>query len=323
MRADRLVSILMLLQARGRMTAQTLAVELEVSERTIYRDVDALSLSGVPLYCESGPGGGIGLLDDYRTSLTGLTDGEVRALFAVSLPDALPVLDMRDDLRSALRKLAAALPASSREHGALQTEVHIDASGWGQGEEPVPHLPLLHQAIRQRRHVLLRYQRISGHSISSTVTPLGLVAKAGAWHLVYACAGRILVQQMANVLDARMTDESFVPPADFDLRTFWQAWCASAEARRALYCVRVRVAPAARAALLRQFGGVIRHRLEEAPHDHDGWISLELAFDSLESARSALLALGRGVEVLGPEALRRSIMDYAEQIVELYGAVAF
>jgi predicted DNA-binding transcriptional regulator YafY len=317
-RADRLISILMLLQARGRMTAQTLAEELEVSERTIYRDVDALSLAGAPIYCESGPGGGIGLLDEYRTSLTGLTDGEVRALFAVSLPDALPALAVRDDLRSALRKLAAALPAASRSPDVLLAEVHIDPTGWGQGEEATPHLPLLHQAIRQRRRVVLRYRRFAGHVLEATVDPLGLAAKAGVWHLVYAQSGRVRVQPLANVLDAHLSDAAFSPPPGFDLRRAWQEHCADAEAQRQLYLVTLRLTAAARTMLRQRFSGALRSRLDAAPVDDQGWATVELAFDSLESARSALLALGGGVEVLAPEPLRRSIVDYAQEIIRRY-----
>jgi len=322
MRADRLIAILMLLQARGRMTAQALAGELDVSERTIYRDVDALSLAGAPVYCESGPGGGIELLDEYRTSLTGLTDGEVRALFAVSLPDALPALAMRDELRAALRKLAAALPAISRNPDALQAEVHIDPVGWGQGEESAPYLSLLHQAIRQRRRVVLRYRRFAGHVLEATVDPLGLAAKAGVWYLVHARSGHLHVQPLADVVDAHQTEEQFTAPDGFDLRRAWQAYCLAAEAQRRLYHTTVRVAPAARTALLRRFGGAFRHHLDTAPDDEQGWVVLELAFDSLESARDMLLALGGGVEVLAPEPLRRSITDYAEQIIGLYAARA-
>lgn len=318
MRADRLISILMLLQARGRMTAQALAGELEVSERTIYRDVDALSLAGAPIYCESGPGGGIGLLDEYRTSLTGLTESEVRALFAVSLPDALPALAVRDDLRSALRKLAAALPAASRSPDALLAEVYIDPVGWDQGEEPTPHLPLLHQAIRQRRRVVLRYRRFAGHVLEATVEPLGLAGKAGAWYLVFARSGHIGVQPLTDVLDVQLTDQGFAAPPGFDLRSAWQTYCAAAEAERQLYHVTVRLTATARMILRQRFSGAMRRQLDAAVADEQGWIKADVAFDSIESARSALLALGGGVEVLAPEPLRRSIIDYAEQIAGLY-----
>lgn len=319
MRADRLLAIMMLLQARGQITAQALANELEVSERTIYRDVDALGAAGVPVYTEAGAGGGIGLLDSYRTTLTGLTDGEVRALFAASMPDTLAVLGVGDELRAALRKLAAALPAARRDAGLLAAEIYVDPAGWDEEAEPVPHLPALHAALRAHHRVRLRYRRFSGLETTATIDPLGLVVKAGAWYLVYARAGRTWALRVADVVDAVPTDERFAPPGDFDLRAFWREWRASAAAQRAHYTATVRVAPAAHAALPGHGGGVATEHMDMAPRDAAGWVTMVLSFASLESARAALLALGRGVEVIEPEPLRRSLLDYAEQIVALYG----
>lgn len=319
MRADRLLSIMMLLQARGQMTAQALAGALEVSERTIYRDIDALGAAGVPVYTEAGPGGGIGLLDSYRTTLTGLTDGEVRALFAASVTDSLAALGMDADLRSALRKLAAALPATRRDGDLLAAEVYFDATAWGEDEEPVPHLSALHQAIRTRRRVTLRYRRFSGLDLTATVEPLGLVVTAGAWVLAYARAGRLWAMRVADVLDLQTTDEPFAPPPGFDLRAFWHEWRASNAARQASYAVTVRVAPAAQPALAREFGRAAPRLMAAAPTEDGGWITVELTFRSLDAARAALLSLGRAVEVVRPEPLRRSLLDYAEQIVALYG----
>lgn len=318
MRADRLIAMLMLLQVHGQMTAQTLAAELEVSERTIYRDVDALNTAGVPLYCEAGPGGGIGLLESYRTTLTGLTDGEVRALFAVNVPDALATTGIDEDLRSALRKLAAALPAARRTDDTLHAEVHVDATGWERGAESASHLHLLHQAVRQRRIVNIRCRRFHGVEIDSMVAPLGLVVKVGAWHLVHRRADRIWVQPVRNILEVALTETHFTRPADFDLRRFWQEWCTADATHRALYNTTVRVAPSMQANLPHYFGGDLRQRMADAQPDDVGWITLELAFDSLEAARAALLGLGGGVEVLAPEALRRSVLDYAEQIAGVY-----
>lgn len=318
MRADRLISILMLLQAHGQMTAATLAAELEVSERTIYRDIDALGVAGVPLYCEPGPGGGIGLLESYRTTLTGLTDGEIHALFTISIPDALAATGIDDELRSALRKLAAALPAIRRTEDTLQAEVHVDATDWAEGEDSVPHLHLLHQAVRQRCIVKMHYRRFSRIEVAATVAPLGLVVKASAWHLVYLRADRVWVQPVRDILEATLTDEHFTRPAGFGLRAFWQAWCASDAAQRAVYAATVRVAPQMQATLPQRFGAALRQRVVHTPREAAGWIILELSFDSLEAARGALLALGGGVEVLAPEALRRSVLDYAEQITGVY-----
>jgi predicted DNA-binding transcriptional regulator YafY len=323
MRADRLLSLLMLLQARGRMTAPKLARELEVSERTIYRDIDALSAAGVPVYGEAGPGGGYALLDSYRTNLTGLTEGEVRALFMLNIPRPLADLGLGRDLGAALRKLAAALPSARRDdERRVRQRFLLDTVGWDQAEESAPHLTTVHRAVWQDRRLFLAY-RIGplAVQIKQTVDPYGLVAKAGDWNLVYALKDALRVQRVAALLDARLTDETFARPADFDLASFWQEWWAARQVSRASYVVTVRVAPGLVPELPGLFGDAMREQIAQAgPPDAAGWITLQLPFESLEVARARLLGFGRGVEVLAPWALRRSIQDYAEQIMAIYAA---
>lgn len=318
MRADRLISLLMLLQARGRMTARALATKLEVSERTIYRDVEALSASGVPIYAEAGPQGGLALLDSYRTTLTGLTEGEVRALFMLSIPAPLAALGVSQELRSALLKLSAALP-DARRHDEVQVRqrFYLDSSWWHQNENAVPHLQTVHQAVWRDRRLHLTYHPIPTVEIEQCVDPYGLVAKAGIWYLAYARAGRVRAHRVAALLDVRMSEETFERPSDFDLAAFWQTWCAEREQRYTAYPVTVRVAPNF-APVLPMYFDSIRDKIEQAAPDADGWLTLELAFESLQAARDRLLSFGRGVEVIRPLALRKSIHDYAEQIVALY-----
>jgi predicted DNA-binding transcriptional regulator YafY len=321
MRADRLLSLLMLLQARGRMTAPKLARELEVSERTIYRDIDALSAAGAPVYGEAGPGGGFALLDSYRTDLTGLTEGEVRALFMLSIPQPLADLGVGPELAAALRKLAAALPGSRRaDEERVRQRFHLDAAAADQVEEAAPHLATVHRAVWEDRRLRLAYRvgPLAVH-IEQTVDPFGLAAQAGVWHLVYAVKGALRVQRVASLLDARLTDETFARPADFDLAAFWRGWRAAQDVSRASYVITVRVAPHFVAELPSYFGDGVRQQITAAgPPDAEGWLTLELAFESLEAARARILGFGRAVEALAPYALRRSIQDYAEQIVALY-----
>jgi predicted DNA-binding transcriptional regulator YafY len=187
MRADRLLSLLMLLQTHGRMTAQSLAGELEVSERTIYRDIDALSAAGVPVYCERGPGGGCSLLDDYRTQLTGLNKDELRALFLLTIPAPLAELGVRADLRGALLKLSAALPLKYREAAHhIQQRIHLDWAWWFEGAAPVPHLRTLYTAVQRDQRVRITYDAPFGGHIEREAAPYGLVAKGGAWYVVLA-----------------------------------------------------------------------------------------------------------------------------------------
>jgi predicted DNA-binding transcriptional regulator YafY len=338
MRADRLLSLLMILQARGRVTAEALAEELEVSIRTVYRDLDALSAAGVPVYAERGPGGGCALLDSYRTSLTGLTDAEVRALFVTTLPAALVQLGMGAELKAALLKLSAALPAERRQDEAwIRQRIHLDWSGDAQGHEPVPQLPLLKQAVWENRRLWLAHRLPSSPgliTLERLVDPLGLVTLAGDWHLVCSAGGRLRVYRVASLLDARITGESFERPAGFDLAALWAGWRAERESRRARYAVTVRVSPEIAPWLPQLLGTPVQAQIDAAPRDKAardepardeaardpaGWITLTLSFDSLETARSRLLGLGAAVEVLAPLPLRLSLADYAAQVVALYG----
>jgi predicted DNA-binding transcriptional regulator YafY len=321
MRADRLLAMLMLLQTRGHLTAEELARALEVSERTIYRDVDALTMAGVPIYAEHGQGGGYALLDSYRTTLTGLTEAEVRALFMLSIPEPLAELGVSRELRSALLKVAAALPDARREDASyVRQRIHVDAVGWFQGHEAVPHLLTIQRAVWEDRKLYLRVNiPFAGVNIEAVVDPYGLVAKAGAWYLVYGVGNVVRARRVAHLIEVRLQTECFARPQDFDLESFWRHWCVEFESNRFLYRVVVRVSPSLISLLPLYFGESVQHALACAgAPDAEGWIMLELPFESLEDARSRLLGLGRAVEVLSPPALRNSLLDYAEQIVALY-----
>lgn len=320
MRADRLISIVMLLQTHARMTACELAEELEVSERTIYRDIDALSIAGVPIYSEAGPGGGYALVDDYRTTLTGLTEGEVRALFTLNIPAPLTDLGMDKELRAALLKLSASLPNTRRgEEEKAHQRFHLDSTWWQQGGESVPHLKDIQQAVWQNLKLHVVYQPLYTTEIERLIAPYGLVAKAGVWYLVYARNERIYVQRVSDLTDVRISPESFGRPDEFDLAAFWESWCAEYEALLSYFTATVRVAPDFIPELPKHFSNdVLDQAAQAGPPDDDRWIKLELSFRSFEEARARILGFGRGVEVLEPLALKRSVLDFAEQIVDLY-----
>ncbi len=320
MRADRLLSILMLLQTRGQMTAQQLSEELEVSVRTIYRDLDALSAAGVPVYAERGPGGGCALLDSYRTTLTGLTQDEVHALFMLSIPAPLAELGVDQELRAALLKLAAALPDARRQDEArARQRIHLDSEGWFETKEPVPHLQTIQQALWQDRKVRITYRLPREAQAEWLIEPYGLVAKGNTWHLVCVRDGHMRVYRASRVLDATVMPETFERPANFDLVAFWRDWCAQVEENRPHYPVTVRVAPDLTPWLPYFFGAQIRDQVAGAgPPDAEGWITLTLSFETLEDARERLLGFGRAVEVVSPQALRNTVFDYATQIVSLY-----
>lgn len=320
MRADRLLSILLLLQARGKMTARELASELEVSERTIYRDINALCIAGVPVCSEPGPEGGYSLIDRYRTNLTGLTEGELRALFMLGTPAPLADLGMSREIQAALRKLSAALPDSRRgDEEKVRRRFHLDSTWWHHGAEQVPYLQAVHQAVWQNRRLHVRYRPHFTIELERLLDPYGLVAKAGIWYLVCARNEAIHVHRVSDLSHVRLAEESFERPADFDLVAYWEAWCAEYESYQSMFVATVRIAPDFISELPRHFGSRIHRAIAQAgPPDEDGWISLELSFRSFAAARERILGFGRGVEVLEPPALRRSVLDYAEQIVSRY-----
>lgn len=320
MRGDRLLSVLMLLQSRRRMSASALGRELEVSTRTIYRDIEALSTAGVPIYAEPGRQGGFALLDSYRTDLTGLTEGEVRALFMLSIPAPLVRLGISQELKSALLKLSAALPDSRRAtEERVRQRMHLDSTWWQQQGEEVPHLHILYQAVWQDRRVELRYPVLPGLEIEQTVDPYGLVAKAGVWYLVCKHNEQVHVHRVAHLLAAHLAEEHFTRRAGFDLPAFWALWCAEQEGRQARCAVVARFAPGFLPNLTHYLGEEARQDLTRPnPPDADGWVRLELSFESIEEARRKLLPLGGGVEVLSPRPLRASMADFGEQIASMY-----
>ncbi len=280
MRADRLLSLLLLLQARGRMTAQELAHELEVSERTIYRDINALSASGVPVYAESGPGGGCALLDSYRTNLTGLTADEARALFMLSIPAPLDQLGVTHELKAALLKLSAALPdARRRDEERIRQRIYLDSTNWFQGQDAVPHLPEIYRAVWDNRQVAitlrLQFGAFLQTQIEQVIALYGLVAKAGVWHIVAARRtmardDQLRVYRAADVVAARLLDETFTRRADFDLVEFWQTWCDSVEENRPRYEVTLRLAPHFVPQAHHYLGEGVRTAIEQATPDEQG-----------------------------------------------------
>jgi predicted DNA-binding transcriptional regulator YafY len=321
MRADRLIALLMLLQLRGRLTASELADELGVSVRTVYRDLDALEAAGVPVFTERGPGGGCGLVEAYRTSLTGLNTEEVQALFMLSIPNALLQLGVGSELKTAFLKLAAALPASRRqEENRARQRILIDSTAWFNTERPVPGLRDLHQAIWQDELVQIRLRLPFAAEAKLEVAPYGLVAKADTWYLISRQQGRWRVDPVGDVLETFHSGQRFQREAGFSLAKFWETFCQEIESERSQLRVRVRVKPEL-LAFAPQFLGAVQNAAPQAyPIDEDGWFVLDLLFENLIKARSQLLAYGGAVEVLAPRQLRLSLHDFAAQVLSLYGA---
>jgi predicted DNA-binding transcriptional regulator YafY len=312
--------MLILLQTRGRLTARQLAIELEVSERTIYRDVIALSVAGIPVYTEGGHGGGISLVESYRTDLTGLRPEEAQALSMLNIPEPLIRLGVGQELKSALLKLSAAVPPSVREKQAqARHRIHLDAAWWFQPEEPIPCLQIIQQAVWQDRLLQINYRDDFNTISELVVAPYGLVAKATVWYLVFSFEGHIRARRVSRIASAAMLPQSLERPVDFDLAAFWQKWCADYENDCPHYEVRALISPSLAARLPQILQGNQLDILNTPPAmQRDDWKAITLTFENLETARTRILGFGGAIKVLEPLALRRSVADYAQQIQALY-----
>lgn len=324
MRADRLVSLLMLLQTRARWTASELSRRLQVSERTIYRDLDALSGSGVPVLATRGPNGGVALVEGWRTQLTGLTRTEVHALAAVGAPGALEDLGLSAPLRSGLVKLAASLP--SLQQSVIEyarQRLHADPSPWFSTErEPVPHLSVLRDAVWQNRRVRLMYRGFDGRRSRRDVEPYGLVIKADRWYLVAGTGRGPTTFRGTRIEGARLLAGTFERPARFDLAAYWKEWCAQFAERRAQYEVTLRLTPEGEEALRPLRPPADQKRLAGIRRANDRTKTVTLDFEREAIALSQLCALGRAVEVLAPEALRARLSAVGAELRALYGPVS-
>lgn len=317
MRADRLLSILLLLQIHRRMTASELARRLEVSERTIYRDMDALSAAGVPVYMTRGIGGGCVLPDGYRTNLTGLSEAEIQSLFLATPARLLADLGLRQAAEGALIKVLASLPSVSRRDAEYARQrIHVDSAGWHRSGEIVAALPALQEAIWRERTVRFLYERSDGARAERLVDPLGLVAKGRVWYLVAATDGDIRTYRVSRVRDVCMTAEPCARPDRFDLAAYWEQSSADFVAALPRYPVTLR----APADLLPHIKSTLPPgRIEHtgAP-DADGRITLRVRFDIEEEAAGYAFRFGTQLEVLEPPALRARLADVAASVAAFY-----
>jgi predicted DNA-binding transcriptional regulator YafY len=322
MRADRLLSLVLLLQVHGRRTARELAEQLEVSERTIARDLEALSGAGVPLVAERGPGGGWRLLEGYRTSLTGMTTPEVQALFLAGTAGPLRELGLGKVLDSVFLKLLAALPDLQRgDAERARQRLHVDAVPWYRSSEAAPHLPLLQDAVWQDRRLRLTYGRGDGPAFERVVEPYGLVVKGNIWYLVACADGQMRTYRVARMQDVVLLEEHFPRDAAFDLAAYWTASVAEFRAGVPRYPLTIRVSPAGLPTLPRRLGRTDLATVEPTgPPDANGWRTLDLEFDTLEEARAGILQLGASVEVLEPAELREAIRETIGEMATLYQA---
>jgi predicted DNA-binding transcriptional regulator YafY len=315
MRADRLLSILLLLQAHGRMTAQALAKRLEVSERTILRDMDALSGAGVPILAERGVGGGLRLIDGYQTKLTGLTSTEIQSLFLARSPKLMADLGMAKAAEGAWLKLTAALPSEVRQQAEfVRQRILVDARGWRDSAETLVSLPIVLDALWRGRRLRFFYEKTGDARAERIVDPLGLVARGSAWYLVADKGEQRRTYRVSRIAEATVLGEPGRRPPDFDLATHWERAATEFRAQLPRYHATFLATP--------EVMPWIRYRAwrvqEESPAGDR--IRLKLRFDIEDEALQFALALGNGLEVEEPLDLRTRVLAAAEKIVALYRA---
>lgn len=304
------------------MTGPELAAELEVSERTVARDVAALSEAGVPVYADRGRTGGYRLVGGYRTRLTGLARDEAEALFLSGVPTALREMGLADVASAARLKVAAALspPLRDAPRSAAQ-RFHLDAPGWWQPAETPPLLPAVAEAVWDDLRLTVGYRRRDGAEVRRLLEPYGLVLKAGVWYLAArAATGGFRVYRVDRLTEATAEATRFDRDETFDLPAFWEERAAAFARSILREQVVVRLTPAGARALryVTDRAAADEALAAAGEPDEQGRVTVTLAVESQDVAYTQLLALGPEGEVLSPAALRRRFAAAAERTAALY-----
>ncbi len=314
MRADRLLAIVLLLQARRRMSANQLAEELEVSERTIRRDMEALSGAGVPVYPIRGRAGGWALVDGYKTELTGLSPEERRTLFLLLSASPLHGLGVDGAARSLLRKLVVALPGAGEEAAGLSDLVHVEPAPWRREAESPAHLPSLRDAVLDGRRAVIEYAKPRAEPSRRVVDPYGLVLQAGVWYLVAGTHAGLRTFRVSRVRDVELTEERALRPKGFSLAQEWSRSREELRSRWTRSCtVRLVASPGAVGAVIGMFGE--RGALVGVERGDDGSATCLLGFPSPDVAAFELAGFGDRVKVLGPPEVRDLLASLGAQLI--------
>ncbi len=313
MRADRLIALMLLLEVRGRMTTQQLADALEVSRRTILRDVDALSSAGVPLYTEGGHGGGVALDEQYRVSLTGLMESEVRALFVSQNAALLNEVGMGQATESTLLKLFAALPHTHRQSvDYIRQRIYIDPHWWWQEQQPLPFLDALQQAVYEDHRIRVTYQHHNGTVVERLLSPYSLVAKMSVWYLIAKRDGALRTYRVSRIRAVEVLDDCFERDADFDLTTYWTTHVQQFRRGLVQYRFTLRL-PEPRLSFIEWYFPGRSHVI--TPPDDTGYFTTQFETETPELARMFVLGLGTDAEVVAPSELHESVVAVAQEIV--------
>jgi predicted DNA-binding transcriptional regulator YafY len=310
----------MLLETRGRMSARALAKLLEISVRTLHRDVDQLAAAGVPIFAERGRAGGFRLLEGWKTTLTGLTPGEAQAVFMSGLIGPAAELGLSDHVESARLKLLASLPSAWRDDAQrITSRFHLDPIAWYRQSDPVPHLATVADAVWSGRDLALRYASWKG-TAERVVSPLGLVLKAGVWYLVAAIDGRPRTYRIASIQTASGLERAVKRPPDFQLAAYWDDSLRRLESGLYTGKATLLATPAGLKAL-RNLSRAVANAVGNTPGvpRSDGRTEVTIPIEAIENTTAQLLGLSPEIEVLQPIALKRALLDRIGKISRLYG----
>lgn len=316
LRADRMLSILMLLQNEGKLSAKQLAEKLEVSERTIIRDLEALSISGVPVYAERGSGGGWRLAEGYRTQLTGMKAEEFISLIVSAHPGLLADLGIKQHFDAAYQKLLASSPVSIKKNvELLQRKIHIDGASWHGTNESSPHLTTIQEAMLTEHKLCIHYKK-EQELTARIVHPLGLVAKRSVWYLITEMEGELRTYRISKIVFAEMMDESFPYPTEFNLARYWEQSTAQFKHNLPRYPAKIKIKEH------------LLHRLEQERYiqmihvekSEEGWLEATVAFATLDHGSETILSYGASAEALTPAELRSKVMTETKAVLNLYSS---
>lgn len=320
MRADRLLSILILLQNRGMMTARDLAQKLGVSERTIYRDMDALSSARLPIYAEKGKGGGFALLKDYDLNLTGFNARDIQALAVLNIPGSMDEIGLGSGLRTALQKLMSALHADPEKNQAwmeLRFLMHTPARLPSHGRHTS--LTLIHKAAWEDQLIScrLRYPIHFGLSDPIIIAPYTLVTSDQRWYVIAARKNFTRVYPLEILCEIELVNQHFERPDGYDPHKFWNTWLKAKAQQQNNFEVVARITEDM-VPWLPLLASLHYEQINDRERELTGWRLVRIYFDNINQARTQILGLGNAIEVIKPESLRESIKDYAKLINNLY-----
>jgi len=318
MRAERLVALLFTLYSKRSATVAELAKALDVSERTMHRDIAALRDAGVPLWTETGRHGGVRLMEGWRTRLDGLTSREAVAIFAMGVPQALAELGLGTAMSAAHAKLFATLPPALREQAqGMAQRFHLDAPGWFRPADDTEHLAAIARAVWEQRRLRIGYGR-HGRVVQRTLQPLGIVLKAGVWYLIAEVDGDFRTYRVARIDAVEEADERFERPTDFDLVGWWQRSSAQFEQSLRTTSVQIRLSPLGVRALpaVLDADAAVKALEQAEPPDEDGWTRVTVELEEPTIAATQLIGLGDEVQVLAPPATRAAFVAMVQRMAD-------